>query len=363
MRRLPEPCPEFDCCVNLGQLPGADSRDRLRGIGDQTTALQSGICTGNAMSVDTTAGHFQPTRLMRNASAYHRMLRRRFAMPRKLVNPAIRGLKHLVNPSQTSKRVATAKLAGPGNEADRQLASDGYVLFDREALPDLQRALEVHRDDLLDLVRAAEARHMNKTANKQMLTTVVRNDGFFDLPEIMKFVVSRPIVELATRYFGRVPVLTSVSLWWSPPNDSMQQSQLYHCDGEDARQLKYFFNITDVTQEQGPFTLLPGEISDRIRAAKGIVARKVRDEEIDEFDGDRQKLVLTGKSGEGACVDTCRCLHYGSRGNSKARVLLMLRFNDHLAPNVDIPDWHPRAKEFPGGLDDLQKLVLGIQSD
>ena len=52
--------------------------------------------------------------------------------------------------------------------------------------------------------------------------------------------------------------------------------------------------------------------------------------EIDEFDGDRQKLVLTGKAGEGACVDTCRCLHYGSRGNSKARIVMMLRFRGNL---------------------------------
>ena len=315
------------------------------------------------MSIDTTADPLQPTRLMRNASAYHRMLRHRFAMPRRLVNPAIRGLKHLVNPSQTGKRTEMAKLVGPGGAADRQLATEGYVLFDRDALPELQRALDVHRGDLLSLVRAAEERAMNKTANKQMLTTVVRNDGFFDLPAIMEFVLSRPIIDLATRYFGRVPLLTSVSLWWSPPNDSMQQSQLYHCDGEDARQLKFFFNVSDVTEEQGPFTLLPGGISDRIRAAKGIVARKVRDEEIDEFDGESEKLVLTGKAGEGACVDTCRCLHYGSRGNSKARIVLMLRFNDHLAPNVDIPDWHSRAAEYPGGLDDLQKLVLGLQTD
>jgi hypothetical protein len=314
------------------------------------------------MSIDSTADPLQPTRLMRNASAYHRMLRHRFAVPRRLVNPAIRSIKHLLNPAQSGKRSKLAALSGAGGEVDRQLASQGYVLFAREAFPDLQDALEKHRGDLLDLVEAAEDRAMNQSANKHMLTTVVKNDGFYDLPEIMKFVVSRPLVDLATRYFGRVPVLTSVSLWWSPPNETMQQSQLYHCDGEDARQLKFFFNVTDVTEEQGPFTLLPGDVSDRIRAAKGIVARKVRDEEVDEFGAADTRLVLTGKSGEGACVDTCRCLHYGSRGNSKARVVLMLRFNDHLAPNVDIPDWHLRAGEFPGDLDDVQKLVLGIQS-
>ena len=314
------------------------------------------------MSIENSIELLQPSRLIRNASEYHRIMRHRLAVPRSVVNPVIRGLKHIVNPSEKAKRSVPADLMAQANENDRALQTNGYLLFDREAFPDLQRALETHGPDIMRAVGEAADKALQKVANKSMLTTVVSNSEFFDYPGLMAFAVSHPIIDLATRYFGRVPLLTSMSLWWSPPNDSMQQSQLYHCDGEDARQLKFFFNVSDVTEEQGPFTLLPGGISDRIRAAKGIVARKVRDEEVDEFDGDREKLVLTGKAGEGACVDTCRCLHYGSRGNSKARIVMMLRFNDHLAPNVDIPDWHSRAAEYPGGLDDLQKLVLGLQA-
>ena len=76
----------------------------------------------------------------------------------------------------------------------------------------------------------------------------------------------------------------------------------------------------------------------------------------------KECVSLTGQPGEGGCVDTCRCLHFGSRGNTKPRVMLMLRFNDHLAPNVDVPDWHLRAGELPEGLNELQKLVLGLRS-
>ena len=314
------------------------------------------------MSVETTAEPLQPIRAMRKAATFHEMLRHRFAVPRWLVNPTIRALKLLFNPSDSAKRTRLAAQVGTGDDVDRMLAADGYVLFGRETFPELQCALERNREKLLALVRAADECAMNESANKTMLTSVIRNDGFYDFPDIMAFAVSRPILDLATRYFGRVPMLTSMSLWWSPPNDTLQQSQLYHCDGEDARQLKFFFNITEVTEAHGPFTLLPGGVSDRIRAAKGIVARKVRDEEIDEFGATDQKLVLTGAAGEGACVDTCRCLHYGSRGNTEARVVLMLRFNDHLAPNVDIPNWHLRAGEFAGEFDEMQKLVLGIET-
>lgn len=289
-------------------------------------------------------------------------MRHRLAVPRSVVNPVIRSLKFLANPMQKTRRRLPESLLNKASENDRALMKNGYVLFGRGAFPELQHALESHGPDVERAVGEAADKALQASANKQMLTTVISNNGFFDYPEFMRFAVSRPLVDLAARYFGRIPVLTAVSLWWSPPNESMQQSQLFHCDGEDARQLKFFFNVSDVTVEQGPFTLLPGEVSDRIRAAKGIVARKVSDEEITEFGALDERLTLTGKAGEGACVDTCRCLHYGSRGNSKSRVVLMLRFNDHLAPNVDIPDWHLRAGEFPGELDTVQKLALGIQT-
>jgi len=314
------------------------------------------------MSIDASAEPLQPIRLMRNASVYHRMLRHRFAVPRRIVNPAIRGLKHIWNPSEKAKRIELARQIGAGSENDHKLAEDGYVVFGREVFPELQSALEKHKAEIETLVQEAENQALQEAANKRMLTSVAANNDLFDMPELMSFAVSRPIVEMTTRYFGRVPLLTGCTIWWSPPNETIQQSQLFHCDGEDARQLKFMFFISEVTPEHGPFTLLPGGPSDQIKRVKRIVANKVEDSVIEAAGELENCLSLTGQSGDGACIDTCRCLHYGSRGNTKPRIVLMLRFNDHLAPNVDVPDWHLRAGELDGGLDDMQKLVLGIES-
>lgn len=304
----------------------------------------------------------KPIRLVRNASAYHRLLRHRFAAPRRIVNPIIRGLKHLWNPGEAAKRRRLAETVEAPNARDRMLAQDGRVMFEHDAFPELCEALERHGDAIDDLVRQAEERAMHHSANKSMLMTVARDNQLFDMPDLMRFVLSDPILDLSTKYFGRVPLLTAVSIWWSPPNDTLQQSQLFHCDGEDARQLKFLFVVKEVTTDHGPFTVMSAQVSERIKAARGIVASKVDDSVIEEFDAWKECVSLTGKPGAGACVDTCRCLHYGSRGNTKPRVMLMLRFNDHLAPNVNVPDWHLRAGELPGGLNELQKLVLGLKS-
>lgn len=314
------------------------------------------------MTLSSSIEHLQPIRLMRNASTYNEMLRRKFSVPRKIVNPAISGLKHALNPSEKAVRTRLAHSIGKPDENLDALREDGFVLYKPGDLPDFQEALEKHRPEIDERIRLAGEDPARASANKSMLHTIIANNGFFDFPGIMRFAISRPIVELATHYFGRVPLLTACSLWWSPPNDSLQQSQLFHCDGEDTQQLKFFFNINEVTPECGPFTLLPAGVSDRVRAKGKIVAGKVEDEKIKALSAWDDQIVLTGPTGAGACVDTCRCLHYGSRGNDKPRAVLMMRFNDHLAPNVNVPDWHLRAGEMKDELDDLQKLVLGIRA-
>ena len=193
------------------------------------------------MTMDRSTETLKPIRLVRNASVYHRLLRRRFAAPRRIVNPVIRGVKHLWNPSETATRTRLAGEVGALDARDRRLAEDGHILFDRDAFPDLRRALETYAGDIDALVHAAEEMALQQSANKSMLTTVARDNQLFDMPDLMRFVLSDPILNIVTRYFGRVPLLTAVSFWWSPPNDTMQQSQLFHCDGEDSRQLKFLF--------------------------------------------------------------------------------------------------------------------------
>lgn len=305
----------------------------------------------------------RPARLLRNASEYHRLLRKGLAVPRRFANPVIRGLKHLHNPAEKAERTRAATELGAPDDAGRQLARDGYVTFPRETFPALKHALAEHTARLAALVAGAEADNLNKTANKDFLTTLLHNEQFYQLPEFLEFAISRPILELTARYFGRVPLLTAVSLWWSPPNASVKQSQLFHCDGEDERQLKFLFNITEVTPESGPFTLIPAGMSEHIRTTRNVVAGdKVADKVIDAAGAVPDCVTMTGAPGDGACVDTCRLLHFGSRGNSTTRVVLMLRFNDHLAPNVDMPNWHLRARELKVPLNELQRMALGIKT-
>ena len=302
-------------------------------------------------------------RHLRQASRYHRFIRHRLALPRQMANSVVRGLKHILNPGETAERTRIARELGSPDKSGRALARDGYVTFKCGEFPNLQSALADYTDDFMAVISRAEATRMNESANKRFLINALRSEDFHDYPKILEFAVSRPVLDLATRYLGRVPLLTAISLWWNPPNTSLQQSQLFHCDGEDARQLKFLFNVSEVTGESGPFTLIPAGMSEHIRTNQNIQAgNKVDDRVIETAGGMSECVTVTGAPGDGACVDTCRLLHYGSRGNTKTRVMIMLRYNDHLAPNVDIPEWHLRAGELSGQLDDVQRLALGLKA-
>ena len=310
----------------------------------------------------TTTIAVPPARHLRQASMYHRFIRHRLALPRQVANPVVRGLKHILNPAETAERTRIARELGAPDETGLALARDGYVTFERGRFPQLQEALAEYTDKFMAVIAAASEQHLNESANKEFLINALLNEQFHDFPKVLEFAVSRPVLELATRYLGRVPLLTAVSLWWNPPNSSLQQSQLFHCDGEDARQLKFLFNVSEVTPESGPFTLIPAGMSEHLRTNQNIEAgNKVKDRVIENAGGMSECVTVTGPPGEGACVDACRLLHYGSRGNTKTRVMLMLRYNDHLAPNVDIPNWHLRAGELNGPLDGMQQLALGLK--
>src|SRR6185369_1074284 len=81
----------------------------------------------------------------------------------------------------------------------------------------------------------------------------------------VQFALQPAVQEILTGTFGQVPVLNYVLLTLSKPSDApLSYSQLWHRDHDDVRVIKLFVYLSDVTSEDdGPFTFLPGPISDR----------------------------------------------------------------------------------------------------
>jgi hypothetical protein len=149
-----------------------------------------------------------------------------------------------------------------------------------------------------------------------------------DMPEFLDFILNPQMLASAADYLEDFPVLTKIVFWHSHATDQpLGNSQLYHCDHEDIRQLKIFVHVNDVYPESGPLTALPTALSREIRKKLNYTCfYKIPDEEINPLIPEGKEEMLTGPAGTTSMIDTSQVLHYGSRVASKDRYMAVFQF-------------------------------------
>ncbi len=306
---------------------------------------------------DKAAG-YQEVRRLRGAVNLHALLRRKLKLSRPLTDGALKGLKYVVNPRQARLRRAAVHGLTPASAIGE---AGGYMTFGSDAFPGLGDVVADCRDVFETLRAGGELERLRREAKKDFLISIVRGTEFARHPRTMNFMISRPIIDQAIAYMDAVPVLAAARLWWTPANSSQTGSQLYHRDGEDSRQIKVFVNILEVAADCGPFTLLPADVSAEVKAITRYYSGRLTDETVAATGLAGRAVALTGPAGSGAFVDTSRCLHYGSRGNARDRLVLMFQFTSFLAPKAEDPSWAPALAHSELELDALQKLALNLR--
>ena len=275
----------------------------------------------------------------------------------------IRAAKTAKSPVEYLKRKAAAR-SSSAQSPFGQKVKDGYWLFKPDEIPQAKAAAaECAR--LFDKLQESGALNEARGNKKKHLRAIVKGDEFAEYPEIGRFAVSRPVLEVAAGYFGSAPILSTVCLLWSVKSDTTVSSQKYHFDGEDVRQLKLFLNVWDLEDAHGPLTFFPASTS------KDILQGAEREQRLNAgattFDdafvvagsNNRAPLQVLGEAGTGVFLDTSRCIHYGSRHNSKERLMLMIQYAPYnlareSAVDLGSTDWIPYQRN-----DELQRLALG----
>ena len=299
-----------------------------------------------------TTQRYVETRRFTGSFDLHRMMRRRMHVPSPIADNIVRNINRFWNPTQKAVR-RTDRIGDAGVQVPD---SDGYRIVEPGDLPGGDDVV-AYCQQLFESARATwDGPDPNST--KDFLISLVKDSGFAAHAKILMFLISPAMIDTASRYLGRVPRLSTVRLWWTPPNDSIARSQVWHVDPEDKRQLKIFLNIFDITEDQGPFTFYPASRSRPILDAAGIRERHFDDAAVTDAGA---PIVLTAPAGGGAFVDTSRCLHFGSRGNRRDRVVLMAQYTDFYAPCVKTASWARAVSDAGIALTDQQKLLLGVE--
>jgi hypothetical protein len=288
------------------------------------------------------------------------LLFKRLRVPLPLVHGLLRGAKIASNPRRfrADHLNATPVIEGLAPEV-RVSGALGYRIVEPDTLPGLD-AVVARCQELGREARARDsASDLQRNPKKPFLRSILAGNEFVAHPDLVEFMLSHPVLDVATAYLGSVPLLAGANLWWSPVNESARSSQLFHIDAEDFRQLKLFINIEETREDQGPLVFLPADISRNVLRKVGYRKRRIPDALVEQTAGKDATVTFVGPAGSSVFVDTARCLHYGSRENRRDRLVLSIQFLRFQAPCEATIPLRVSPNQLPFPLDSLQRLALG----
>lgn len=135
------------------------------------------------------------------------------------------------------------------------------------------------------------------------------------------------LLEIAAKYLNAQPVHISNSLFWSFPTNStfFEQSkaaQVYHCDLDDYKFLKFFFYLTDVDLNSGPHAYILGSHRKK-KFLQQLLRGRSTEEDLIKYYGIENFITICGKAGWGFAEDTFG-YHKGSPPIDKPRLILQV---------------------------------------
>lgn len=194
------------------------------------------------------------------------------------------------------------------------LRRDGYVQLDE--IVDAARLADLDVAGRAKQQRVDEAARHQVSGHKDFWTRLLdedMRDGALptDNP-FVRFALQPAVIGVLARAFGELPQLDSVLLTLSrPTGNDLAYSQLWHRDHDDVHTVKLFVYLSDVRDaSDGPFTFLPGPVSDRFgfalhsHRADAAILERAREDEFKVMIAPRLTTFM---------VETSRCLHMGSR--------------------------------------------------
>jgi hypothetical protein len=182
---------------------------------------------------------------------------------------------------------------------------------------------------------------------------------------VMRLALREDILAAVSRYLGVVPFLSAIAVFHSNTVEGdLISSQLYHCDGDDAAQIKIFVYCTDVDADSGPLTILDAASTSLVqRQTRYQYRMRLTDDQIHAVVGTAPEYPVLGPAGTSVFVDTSRCLHFGSRVSPGAppRLVTMVQYQtpySFMLP-TSAQDSLPFRRLLVPSLTPLQRLVLG----
>ena len=204
---------------------------------------------------------------------------------------------------------------------------DNSIFLNKNFHSNLSKAVDYSNEKIDKYIK------LNKSNNnsKDYLQSVLSKNDFEASDPIIKIAMDDYFVDMASNYLGMIPLIGQIHLWYSPNNSQQDEgSQFFHLDYADIKQFKVFIMLDDIDDNSGPLTFIPALnskiISESINYKLSNEEIRVPDEIVEKYVNKDSWIKATGKKGEVLYIDTCRCMHFGSRNGIKPRRILMIQY-------------------------------------
>jgi hypothetical protein len=234
------------------------------------------------------------------------------------------------------------------------LESRGYFITSIEALGCNPAVMEYCRELAKPVMNktAEEVAAMNMGKSKTYWLDLYKD---YEKPNpLLDFVTMPVLLEAAALYLREVPILSFISLYFTPPHTAhlMIGSQGWHLDNEAQRQMKIFLLPNPVDLDAGPSKLLPKQYSSA--SCYPNYPGYFTDSEMHNSCLPEKEIVeFTGSAGSVMLVDTSAVFHCGSLTTTHSRLQMIaayrpmmsnLPYRDFKAFFSDITYTHTNAK-------------------
>ena len=148
---------------------------------------------------------------------------------------------------------------------------------------------------------------------------------------VQRLMGDESLLAFAQGYFRAAPLFDFLTMWWSTVYSAQpgsQAAQLFHFDFDRVKWLKFFFYLTDVTEERGPHCFVKGSHRSGFPGAAPLLAHgyaRLTDAEVIAAFGPERIASITGKAGTIIAVDT-RGFHKGVVPTGGDRLVLQFQY-------------------------------------
>ena len=223
-------------------------------------------------------------------------------------------------------------------------------------------------EDLIIKKKINYKEQIKNTGYEKPIIEILTSKDFNNQSKTFKLVTNNKLIKIISNYLGFIPLLTHITLWFSPNKKNVSNSsQEFHLDHEDIKQVKGFFLVEDITEDNGPTIFLNSSDSkivlNKVKYRTNESSKRL-DESVINKHHKNNRIICTGKKGTLYLIDTSNCFHCGSREANKSRKILAFQFITTFSTSLR---WNWKKSEIlnkpfwlNNDLSEEQKKIIGM---